>query len=110
MAAQIVILTGPDSGQEFVITPGQTFRVGRSATSDTRLSDGTVSRMHCEIGYDGQQARLTNISDKGTLLNGLSINSEALRHGDIIQIGATAFRFQLQAVETAETLLQPTSS
>src|SRR5262249_46220487 len=109
MPAQILILAGPDTGQMFNLLPGQTLRIGRSSNSDTRLNDGTVSRIHCEIIHQGTEVFIENKSDKGTWLNGLSITREQIRHGDIVQIGGTQFRFQRLALENSDTLLQPVS-
>jgi len=53
MAAQLVVTLGPDQGRCFPLEPGIPLQVGRSLTTATRLTDATVSRLHCEISYDG---------------------------------------------------------
>jgi hypothetical protein len=107
MSAQIQIIIGPDKGQSFHLKPGGTLQIGRSQSTDTHLTDATVSRNHCEIIFDGQRATLVNLSSKGTLLNGLAVAQEELRHGDVIRLGETELRFSLTALSDAETLLQP---
>jgi serine/threonine protein kinase len=107
MSAQIVIISGPDKGRTFSLSAGAPLQVGRSQSTATKLSDPSVSRVHCEIEYDGQQAMLVNISSNGTVVNGKAATQQTLRHGDVVRVGGTEFRFQLTNVEEAETVLQP---
>jgi serine/threonine protein kinase len=106
MSAQIVVVSGPDKGRSFALATDKPFQVGRSQSTATRLTDQSVSRVHCEIEFDGQVAVLVNISANGTVVNGKTITRHDLKHGDLIRVGATEFRFQLAAVEEAETVLQ----
>src|SRR5207237_891837 len=80
---------------------------GRSQATATKLTDPSVSRVHCEIDFDGHRAVLVNISGNGTLVNGKSVSKHELRHGDMVRVGGTEFRFQRIDVEEAETVLQP---
>lgn len=107
MSAQIQVLLGPDRGLTFPIPPGSLFTIGRSQSTDTKLTDASVSRLHCQIEFDGQRATLLGVSTKGTLLNGRPVSQEELRHGDIIRVGGTEVRFTLSSLAEAETLLQP---
>jgi pSer/pThr/pTyr-binding forkhead associated (FHA) protein len=107
MSAQIIIITGPDRGRSFTRALGSTLRIGRSSETTTQLTDPSVSRVHCEIFYDGARALLTNMSDKGTLVNGKRVTQHPLRHGDVARIGGTEFRFALTAMDEAETIMQP---
>jgi len=109
MSAQIQVIVGPDRGRSFVLSPGATLQVGRSQATDTQLSDGTVSRSHCEIIFDGAQAVIVNLSSKGTLVNGLAVSQQELRHGDVIRLGSTEIRYSLSALGEAETLVQPST-
>jgi pSer/pThr/pTyr-binding forkhead associated (FHA) protein len=108
MSAQLVVTAGPDRGRSFPLTAGTPLRVGRSARTNTKLSDASVSRLHCEVHYDGStSATLTNHSNNGTLVNGQPATRQELRHGDLIRIGSTELRFQVTALEESDTLLQP---
>jgi pSer/pThr/pTyr-binding forkhead associated (FHA) protein len=108
MGAQIQVLLGPDRGKLFRVEAGATLQIGRSEASDTQLTDASVSRLHCHLDYDGKRGVLTNISTKGTLVNGKAIEGEKeLRHGDIIRVGVTELRYALVALAEAETLSQP---
>jgi serine/threonine protein kinase len=106
MSAQIVIVSGPDKGRSFPLTPGTTLQVGRSQATATKLTDQSVSRVHCEIEYDGARAMLVNISTNGTTINGKPVTEHELKHGEVVRVGGTEFRYQVAAVEEAETVLQ----
>src|SRR5262249_11642877 len=95
MSAQIVIVTGPDKGRSFPLPTDEPLQVGRSQTTPTKLTDQTVSRVHCQIDFDGNRAVLTNISANGTTVNGKAVTKHELRHGDLVRVGVTEFRFQL---------------
>src|SRR5262245_50409439 len=110
MSAQIVIVAGPDKGRTFPLVAGAPFQVGRSASTNTKLADASVSRLHCEIRFDGARALLVNYSSNGTQVNGKGTAQHELRHGDLVRIGSTEFRFQLASLEESETLLQPASA
>ncbi len=110
MSVQIVIVSGPDKGQLFPISVGSTLQVGRSQSTPTKLTDQTVSRVHCQIENDGKRAVLVNVSSNGTLVNGKPVSQHELKHGDLVRIGATEFRYQVAAVEEASTVLHPPGS
>jgi pSer/pThr/pTyr-binding forkhead associated (FHA) protein len=101
------VLVGPDKGRSFTLEPGATNQVGRGSTTLTKLTDPSVSRLHFEIVLDGKQATLTNVSSTGTTVNGESVSTCQLRHGDLIKIGNTTLRYVLSELEEAETILQP---
>src|SRR5262245_42946511 len=107
MSAQIHVIIGPDRGRSFTLTPGATLTVGRSQSTDTRLTDGSVSRLHCQIEFDGKRAILLNVSTKGTQVNGTAADQQELRHGDVIRVGGTELRFALATLAEAETLVAP---
>jgi filamentous hemagglutinin family protein len=101
------VLVGPDKGRSFALENGGTTQVGRGSSTATRLTDPSVSRLHCEIASDGQKATLTNVSENGTTVNGESVSTRDLRHGDLIKIGNTTLRYVLSELEEAETILHP---
>jgi serine/threonine-protein kinase len=103
MTAQIVVTAGPDKGRSFPLLVGEPLQVGRSQSTSTKLSDPTVSRVHCEIEWDGEQATVHNISSSGTLLNGAAITEATLTTRDVLRIGSTELRL-LSGSEEPETL------
>ena len=102
---KLVVITGPDEGRIFSLSEGQTFLVGRGKESDTELRDPQVSREHCSIRVEQLQALLSDChSAAGTFVNGKSVTNQGLHHGDLIRIGETEFRFDLDATPNALTL------
>ncbi len=99
MTPQIVVTAGPDKGRIFPLLVGEPLLVGRSQSTTTKLADPTVSRVHCEIEWDGERAVLHNISTSGTLLNGKPVTQAELKPGDSFRIGSTDLRFQSGAEE-----------
>jgi serine/threonine protein kinase len=101
MAPHLLVVAGPDKGRTFALEPGQSLQVGRSQATSTRLTDPAVSRVHCEVEWDGQKAVLINISSSGTLLNGQAVSQQTLKPGDVIRVGATDLRFQQSSSEVS---------
>jgi serine/threonine protein kinase len=99
MTAQIIVTAGPDKGRAFPLLPGEPLQVGRSQSTSTKLTDPTVSRVHCEIEWDGERATVHNISSSGTLLNGVAISESALSARDVLRIGSTEMRLQVGSEE-----------
>jgi serine/threonine protein kinase len=100
-AFQLVVITGPDKGQTFTFQPGEPFQLGRSQTTAHRLTDPTVSRLHCEIKTEDGEAVLYNHSAKGTLVNGQPADGCVLRPGDLIRLGGTALRCRVEPSEAS---------
>src|SRR5207245_11291905 len=97
---------GPDEGRSFPLTPCTVVSIGRGPTSHTHLVDLHVSRLHCEIRWQGGRVAVTdNKSAGGTFVNGQRISSQELRPGDVIRIGETELRFE--STVAAETTLPP---
>jgi TonB family protein len=64
-------------------------KIGRLATSDVRLEDDKVSRMHAviEVTAPGEVFIIDLGSATGTLVNGEKINKRKLQTGDEVQVG-----------------------
>jgi serine/threonine protein kinase len=104
MIGQFVVQTGPDQGRMFPLAEGQTLVIGRGQTTETRLRDPRVSRSHCQVTQDGGVIFLKDLgSVGGTLINGERVQERALRPGDVIQVGDTQIRFQLEDVADLST-------
>jgi hypothetical protein len=68
--------------------------VGRGTESDLQLLDQGISRRHLDIQYDGHYATAYDLgSTNGTTVNGHEINSQVLRHGDVLRVGHTRIVF-----------------
>jgi pSer/pThr/pTyr-binding forkhead associated (FHA) protein len=106
MQAYLRIVSGPDTGRILNLTEGVTLVIGRGEKSDTHLADANVSRIHCEVQWEG--ARFTLIdkdSVGGTLVDGKKITLHHLKHGEEFQIGGTRLVLHTTGIADAGTLL-----
>jgi serine/threonine-protein kinase len=106
MQASLRVTSGPDAGRTFDLTEGVTMVIGRGEKSSTRLTDGTVSRLHCKLHWEGTQFRLVDLdSVGGTLVDGKKIKEHALKHEQEFQIGGTRLKLHTTGVVDASTLV-----
>jgi serine/threonine-protein kinase len=106
MQAYLRVTSGPDAGRTFDLTEGVTMVIGRGEKSNTRLTDGTVSRLHCELHWEGAHFRLVDLdSVGGTLVDGQKIKEHALKHDQEFQIGGTRLKLHTTGIVDASTLL-----
>jgi serine/threonine protein kinase len=105
MFGKLLVVAGPDQGQTFSLDEDQTLQVGRSQDTPTKLRDPKVSRVHGEIKVQGNKAVYINRSQNGTFINGKRTEQHDLKHGDLIQIGETQMRFQLEGAHEASTVV-----
>ena len=97
--AKITVVSGPGAGAGFTIDRERVI-VGRGPGVDRAFDDPAMSRQHAVIEFNAGGFRLRDLgSTNGTLLNGTSVHSAELRHGDRFEIGGQ--RFQL-AIEERE--------
>ena len=93
-APTLVIVDGDDQGKRFPLNAKPEFKIGRSVTSDLRLSDGKVSRDHCIIETMRDQHIITDLeSANGTVVNGERIKKTVLKEGDFIRLGYTMIKY-----------------
>lgn len=89
----LVGLDGPLSGRRFLL--GGPLEVGREASGIALPFDGTASRRHARFEPIGAGWQVVDLgSTNGTLVNGVRLASSPLRSGDVVQVGATSFRFE----------------
>ena len=69
------------------------FLIGRGADCDLRLRISSVSRHHCMIRLDSEEASVVDLgSSNGTFLNENRVRSQtALHTGDVLQVGVRRF-------------------
>jgi serine/threonine protein kinase len=99
MIPQLHITSGPDKGRCFPLVIGETLQVGRSQSTGTRLTDPTVSRVHCAIEWDGKRVVVINISSSGTFVNGQTVAQQDLKPGDVVRVGNTELALRLPTDE-----------
>lgn len=72
-------------------------RIGRDNSNDLSLPDTSVSRYHCSIYREaGGKFTIKDLnSTNGTIVNGIQVETTALRHGDELEIGNYKLRFEV---------------
>ncbi|UQX88627.1 FHA domain-containing protein [Jatrophihabitans telluris] len=89
--AQLIV---DETGQNSPLHPGSNI-VGRGHDSDLQLLDQGVSRRHIDIHVADGRAVLYDLgSTNGTSVNGHSVQSQQLQHGDVIRIGHSRLVYQ----------------
>ena len=80
-----------ESGERRRYRAKHSLLIGRSPSAAISLSDPTASRVHARIERRGVDAYVEDLGSRnGTLLNGTSLDREALLHpGDRVRIGST---------------------
>jgi len=93
--AWLVISTGPMAGKEFILYRPVT-TIGSSPKSDITLpKDAAVGPVHLALRRgDGHTITATSPSGYAVVVNGRSVGSIRLRHGDVVMVGATGLSFQ----------------
>ncbi len=96
-------ITGPLSDQKFDLTPGKRVVLGRDTQKCNIIFPQTaegVSRVHCEIYFDGQTTTIRDLnSSHGTYVNGVKLEPQKevrLHRALPIDIGSDKNRFALQ--------------
>ncbi len=106
MQAYLRVTAGPDSGRMFNLAEGLTLAIGRAEKSDTKLTDMGVSRLHCELKWEGNKFTLVDLdSVGGTLVDGKKIKEHELKHNQEFQVGGTRFKLYTTGIADAQTLL-----
>ena len=94
----LTVVEGPDRGAVFNVedTAGRRVLIGQSPVCDVRLSDRTVSRRHAALEVDAGVLRLVDLaSSNGTSVGTLRIRDVVLGGGEIIQLGTTKLRVEV---------------
>jgi serine/threonine protein kinase len=95
MSLQLIVIAGPDKDRVFTLQVGPNLMLGRSQSALYRLNDPRVSRGHCQVLLDGDQATVIDNSSSGTFVNGTKVSQHLLKLGDVIQLGDTKLRLQM---------------
>jgi len=75
------------------LSPGSNI-IGRGTDSDLQLLDQGVSRRHADVHIIDGQATVYDLgSTNGTSVNGHTVRSQQLQHGDVIRVGHTRLVF-----------------
>ena len=83
-------------GAEFAFDlRGDAVRIGSAPTNGLVLRDQGVSQEHAEVRRQGEVWRLIDLeSAAGTRVNGLYVNKQDLKDGDVVSVGAAKLTFK----------------
>ncbi|MBN1237236.1 MAG: FHA domain-containing protein [Gammaproteobacteria bacterium] len=91
----IVCLTG-DAPRNFPLRRASV-TIGRGAGCDIQIATHFVSREHARLTVHGGQVRIEDLGSKnGVFVNAVRVERETLRHGDLITVGESQFRFMAE--------------
>ena len=102
MHPRLFAIAGPLKDSTIPLPDGEV-TLGREPTNAVPVVDLSVSRKHCLLRReeDGRFQIRDLDSRNGTVVNGLPIKEQWLRHGDEISIGDSSFLFLLEDVDRA---------
>jgi DNA-binding NtrC family response regulator len=103
---ELAVIHGPDLGQSMRLSTEAT-RIGSAQHCGLRLTDPTVSRLHCilEVVHNGVRIVDTN-STNGTFIDGVRVRDADITSGSTLRIGSTSIRVDL----APEPMLVPVSN
>ncbi len=104
--ARLEIVKGA-ARQTLRMEAGRPSTIGRSSNADLQIVSGPVSRVHCQLQFDGKQWLLTDLDSRnGTWIGSERVKSKPISHGTIFLLGKrVAIRFQV--VEAAKPAPMP---
>jgi len=99
---RLLVIAGPSKDSTIPLPDGEA-TLGRDPTNAVAVADASVSRKHCLLRQeeDGRFQIKDLDSRNGTLLNGLAVKQQWLRHGDEIATGDSVFLFLLEDEDQA---------
>ena len=99
-AFTLTVVEGDNAGLRLTLDGSQPSRVliGTSPACEVRLTDRAVSRRHVALDVIGSRVRITDLGSKnGTEVDGLAVADAFLSGGELVRIGSTAFRLELDS-------------
>jgi transcriptional regulator with GAF, ATPase, and Fis domain len=103
---EVVVVDGLDRGLRTMI-PAEGLRIGTAPTNGLRLTDPTVSRIHCELRMERAWIHFSDLgSTNGSIANGMRVRDADLQLGSTIRLGGTTLRL----LESDEKVSAPLSA
>jgi transcriptional regulator with GAF, ATPase, and Fis domain len=102
---RLLVIAGPSKDSTILLPDGEA-TLGRDPTNAVPVPDASVSRKHCLLRRnEDDRFQIKDLDSRnGTLVNGLAIKEQWLRHGDEIATGDSMFLFLLEDEERAAPL------
>src|SRR5215469_723682 len=96
-----MVIAGPSKDSTIPLPEGEA-TIGRDPTSAVAVTDPSVSRKHCLLRREDERFQIKDLESRnGTLVNGVAVKEQWLRHGDEIVTGDSVFLFLLEEDERA---------
>jgi transcriptional regulator with GAF, ATPase, and Fis domain len=104
---RLLAVAGPLKDSTIPLPDGEA-TLGRDPANTVPVVDPSVSRKHCSLrlGEDGRYQIRDLASRNGTIVNGLAVKEQWLRHGDEIAIGDSVFLLLLEDTERAASRVE----
>lgn len=94
MIGKLLVIVGPDDGQDFPLEEGHVLTLGRGPNNDIKLTDPKISRQHAKLEVYGSRVYLQDSgSASGCYVNDKKIDRVELASNDLITLGDSQFRF-----------------
>jgi transcriptional regulator with GAF, ATPase, and Fis domain len=92
---RLVGIGGPLKGSAFPLPAGEV-SIGRDSSNQLWAPDPALSRRHCLLVTVGEEVSIRDLGSRnGTLVNGVPVEQQQMRHGDQIYIGDSVLLFLL---------------
>ena len=93
---RLVGIGGPLKGTSFALPDGEV-SIGRDSSNHLWAPDPAMSRRHCSLVASEQEVSIRDLGSRnGTLVNGVPVEQQQIRHGDQIYIGDSVLLLLLQ--------------
>lgn len=101
LVKRLVVIDGADRGRFFPLPESGIVTIGKNPRcADIILHDLYVSRVHCELRIDGDAVIVAHVEGPHeTLINGQKIAEQEIRLGEILRIGNSHLRLEIDLVE-----------
>jgi transcriptional regulator with GAF, ATPase, and Fis domain len=97
---RLLVVAGPLKDSTLPLPDGEA-TIGREPSNAIAVADPSVSRKHCLLRCVEGRFQIQDLESRnGTLVNGLAVKEQWLRHGDEISTGDSAFLFLLNDERT----------
>ncbi len=99
MRPRLLVIAGPSKDSTIPLPDGEA-TVGRDPANVVAVIDPSVSRKHCLLRREDGRFQIKDLESRnGTVVNGLPVKEQWLRHGDEIATGDSVFLFLLDEDE-----------
>ncbi|MBI4816623.1 MAG: sigma 54-dependent Fis family transcriptional regulator [Deltaproteobacteria bacterium] len=94
-SAELLVIAGPERGQRAPFHAGSA-KIGTAMGMTLRLTDPTVSRVHCELEMRGSRILVRDVgSTNGTIVEGVRVLEAEVEAGSVLKLGQSAVRIEL---------------